>query len=355
MDNSDIFIINDDIFRIGDTYVYEINMIKIESFIRDNIKNISKIISFCDQIYYIAKKTPTSQINMFFDMLSNVIATKYFVTTLLKIIMDITEANNKYSYIVLPCELAIIKIGSSDRSACSEDLNFYGNTSNQNNANKLFILNSLIEYQICSDNVLNFYIENLLNSKVFNFLLFLIEFDRAPKSSLNLILNELGKYTNNGVYKTEQHYRQKIKDLFLSIINLSSKNYISYGLLYILRFCPNTDEVKVMLNSIPKCQSNKLKMLSHQIKENIYVVEDKMEELFTESNIVTNIAKIEAYIKIHNNIDNIDNTDSHLIKKYCAHMLADYVNTDNFFLKSEYKHLLKPMRDIVNKHNLTTY
>lgn len=347
MDNSDIFILEGRNFRISELEIYDINLSNIENFIKNNINNVPRIISFCDQIYYIAKKSPISKVDDLFHIASEIIQNTYFANILTKIILDILEQNRIYSYILEPCEKALVKIGNTkhfNSNKYSEPKPEFDYTVSG------YVLTNLLRHQLFSDILLDFYEQHLSNNNTFNFLFFLIEHKRNIDTTK--LFKVLCKHSDILI---DPQKTQKIKNLFLSIMtalhkqNISWKQkniHICYNLLFMMRLYPCLSDTVAMIQVALTSSYKKIKTLATKITEGIFSIEHEMTELFEEFHITQPIDKISAYIKIHNN------SDTYLTKRYCAYILADYVHTEDFLLKSQYMHLIKDMNKIINQHNI---
>lgn len=310
MDNADIFILNGRNFYVSTIEQYDINLQNIEEFIKKETHLMPRMISFCDQIYYILKKTSQERAKELLILVSTHIKTSYLVRTLIGIINDIGNESIKYGYLYDMCTYSLINIGTEHSALECVKIRLFGAD-----------LMKLYDQHITNYNIFNFVIDSFVSNTTNQQIILKV----FPKLELAM---------------SQDKFRFKIACVLEKI--LSKHFVISYTntetccqLLYLIR---NYLYSKEMTDVVSKCKlSHKnIKLMINKIGDKIFDVKYILDDELNKIKIINRNEKKYYSAVLLKIVETYENTNDPSLKKCCAYELEKYVNSESFWLKGYY-------------------
>lgn len=322
MDIFDVIILNGKKFYLSSEEKYDINLNNVEFFLKENINNVPKIISFCDKIEFFCKRSYPEKAKELLILISTYTKTNYLIQTMLSSIRNILEYDITYTYIISYYELALTII-NTEYSAIES-----------------------VNYGLMSNTIIRLYEDHINNPIVSGYLIdnFIKNYHiiKQISSSLSLVMN------------TERN-RYKICFIFKKIIN---KNVyldetaidMCCEILFILRNYNNDEDVKEIVELGLK-NDQKIKLTIKKMNDGLLDKEQCLLQQLENIKMTNDVKKY--YNDIILQIINIYVNCSDLsIKKICAYKLYEYINTNAVWIKGYYSKYFDKMNDIIKTENI---
>lgn len=320
MDNFDVFILNGKKFRPGSRETYDINLLNIENFIKENLNSMPKMLPFCDRLYFFAKKTTVHQAEKLFELVSTLDKSDYLVRSLITIIQNVEDEDIEYRYLTKFCETSLVRINTERSAECSA------------------------RFKLLSDEIIDLYGNHIYNAHVFDHVItnFVVNY-QIVKKIVNKIEFAVGSERNR------QYVVRTYEKILCNFTLNDNMGNMCCDLLYIVRNYQTDVDVRNMMQVGLK-RHKKIKVMVQKITDGIFNVR---QDLLNELNSIKNNDNDKMYysnilLKI---IEIYESSNNQVLKKCCAYELADYVYSNALWMKGFYmQHSDKSIKIITDEN-----